>query len=280
MSKTLTPIPTSAIFEAIDAFDVPALARMAKSVEAGTHAQAGGSGSFVYQCLVQSSFRSSVNGAELLEGLKLLVPLCGPPTLDDDKLLGDLFSKGDGACLDWARGLGLTISRTTLHRWIDHTLAQLQHTDLIAQCGWIQTREIGLDFDCTLLAMATLRGDDKDQLDDLLGHIRAHSPPVGRGEIKRELGVSLARVIYRHAAMDDVCALRPSDGGCAWLEQHCPARAIKAGAQAVMMDEECEETLIDPLCRETIPLGAANYRAHQIDQATPAVSRSLSSRRI
>lgn len=280
MSKILTPIPTSVLFEAVEAFDVPALARMAEAVEDGTHAQADGAGSFVYQCLVQSSFRSSVNGTDLLDGLKLLVPLCGPPTLDDDKLLGDLFSKGDGACLDWARGQGLTISRTTLHRWIGHTLGQLQHTDLIAQCGWMQTREIGLGFDCTLLAVAALRGDDKDQIDDLLGHMRANSPLVGHQDFKRELGRALAMVIYRHAALDDAAPLAPSDGGCAWLEQHCPARAIKAGAVAIMMDDECEEALIDPLCKETIPLGAANYRAAQIDRATPAVSRSLSSRRI
>ena len=258
---------------AIRSFDLQALL---EACQAGPRSADSALSATGYMRLINAG--ADAPGGELLRALHALDGLFGGPDPQDKGVLLLLLSKGDAACLDWARGHGLRMERVHLSNYIDYALTRLPLMRLDEEAGWACAPVAAHEFKTVLLAMAFLRGDGFEQLAHL--HDHADAQLVGGAVSGRQLGREVAKILYRGQACDiGPEILYPSDGGCAWFLRHAKTKDLLDGAGDIMMDEANRKTLIKPLAKH-LPRGAIEHEAKMIDAGTVPARAGSRKRRL
>lgn len=190
----------------------------------------------------------------------------------DEGLLDTLLRAGDPGLARWGRGMGMVIRRHNLGALGDYL--EKSCCNLLDEKGWLVERNASEKFGRLVVGEAWRRNLPAGQLEEICAHF------VNNDGV--EIGKAICSALY--GMVDNKPDFDPANldvpkENLAWLWGKCPGRALFNAAGAIMMGEENEEYLINPLVQQC--QAAHSYReAEAIGKSTPGVFRARQPKRI
>lgn len=133
--------------------------------------------------------------------------------------------------------------------------------DLLAENGRLTAKHEADRFQAHLLALAILRGENTQTLDQLARAMPLASPQA--------ISIQMAQLLINRKAaprLQDTCPASPSLEGLAWLHQRCPE--LRDGGREIMMGEENLARLWDPFLHQ-VAAAAAELERQRMETRTP-----------